>query len=684
MFKKIKRKKALLVALALSFQVSPWAYAEETVPDFALETIVITDSKLVGEGEATKVTSLNIKDKIDAGQINSITDLLQDVPGITVTTSPQGGTTVTLRGVSGDRVLVAINGNVIDSQGPIMRGRALEWDSLPISNVKKIEIIRGASSAQYGGTLGGVINIVTTDTPGENKTYLKSSFGSYGDRKTSISNQGTTDNGKISWSVSADKKKSDGFYRNNFKDSHDTNLNLTYHFTDNQRLSVAITDSHREEGTLVGNNENPNNINGWNPHYPTVPIAPSNNMAPAKQYLDGSFREFDTRNYSLNYYEGNWKLGLYKNVQDRTDHLRYLNSTSVSTMTTQNTGYNWQQSRQLGNHKLIFGLDSRELEYKTATSRFETELNGYYLQDNWQMDDRVLLGLGLRYDHFEADNTLTSTNYADKSKVSPKLNVTYKLASNESVYASASRVFKAPPLSEFSKWASNYSPSQENLNNLDSNYNKYVNDNYGGDTNKFTLNDWQKKMGVLGTESGMAYELGWQKQFDDRFGAKVTGFYYDIDNYVTSYMGGSINSAPPPYNLGNAKIHGLEWTNDYQFSKNLGLIFSYTTQNGTKSGDRFDPTGTKLDSIPKGTVNLGLRYNDHQGFRAALDGQRIKPAKNTKTDSYTVFNLGMSYTMKKDQTVALAVNNLFDTDYEQTDGFPMPGRNYSLSYQIGF
>ena len=154
-------------------------------------------------------------------------------------------------------------------------------------------------------------------------------------------------------------------------------------------------------------------------------------------------------------------------------------------------------------------------------------------------------------------------------------------------------------------------------------------------------------MGVLGTESGMAYELGWQKQFDDRFGAKVTGFYYDIDNYVTSYMGGSINSAPPPYNLSNAKIHGLEWTNDYQFSKNLGLIFSYTTQNGKKSADRFDPTGTKLDSIPKGTVNLGLRYNDYQGFRAALDGQRIKPARNTKTDSYTVFNLGMSYTMNR-------------------------------------
>lgn len=227
-----KKGKSLLLSMVMLLQVSPLVYADETTPDFALETIVVTDSKIVGEGETTKVTSLNVKDKIDAGQINSVTDLLQDVAGIVVSTNPQSGTTVTMRGMTNERLVVAINGNIIENQGGLYRGRALEWDSLPVSNVKKIEIIRGASSAQYGGTWGGVINIVTTDTPGENKTYLKSSVGSYGDRKYSISNQGTSKDGKISWSVSADKKESDGFYRNNFKNSHDTNFNVIYHFTD--------------------------------------------------------------------------------------------------------------------------------------------------------------------------------------------------------------------------------------------------------------------------------------------------------------------------------------------------------------------------------------------------------------------------------------------------------------------
>ncbi|WP_425059993.1 Hemin receptor [Sporomusa carbonis] len=678
MLKRIKKEKMLLIAMAALLQATPLTYAEDTPQDFTLETIVVTDSKIVGDGETTKVTSLNVKDKIDAGQINSITDLLQDVPGVIVTTSPQSGTTVSMRGMTNDRLLVAINGNIIENQGGLYRGRALEWDSLPVSNVKKIEIIRGASSAQYGGTWGGVINIVTVDTPGENKTYLKSSIGSYGDRKYSVSNQGITQDGKISWTISADKKESDGFYRNNFKDSHDVNLNLTYNFTDTQKLSLAITDSYRKEGTLVGNNQDANNDNGYDPDYPTVPMAPTTTKS-GNQYLDGSYREFNTKNYALNYNDGDWKLGLYKNKQDRNDWLRYLGKDpETPELKTDNSGYNWQQTRQLGKHKLTTGLDYRKLKYdviSSSPSSLESELNGYFIQDNWQLNEKTLLGLGLRYDQYQSSNLLTSKEYSDKSKLSPKVNMTYQLNPQEAVYASASLVFRPPTVSDYVRWQMNYSPS--NVSN--SNYTKYITYNHLN----WTLADWQQVIGQLEPESGMAYELGWKKQFTDKFGARVTGFFNDIDDYVTTYMGSGINSGPPTYNIDNAKIKGVEIASDYQFSKKWGMVFNYTTQHSSKSGDQLDPTGTELTTIPKATINLGLRYNNRQGFVAALDGQRIQTVAAATTRGYTLFNLGLSYT-KNESTVALAVNNLFDVDYEQTAGFPMPGINYSLSYQIGF
>lgn len=674
MLKKINRKKVLLITMAAALQVAPLVYAEDVPQDFTMETIVVTDSKMVGEGETTKVTSLNVKEKIDAGQINSITDLLQDVPGIIVSTSPQSGTTVSMRGMTNDRLLVAINGNVIENQGGLFRGRALEWDSLPVSNVKRIEIIRGASSAQYGGTWGGVINIITVDTPGANKTYLKTSAGSYGDRKYSISNQGTSENGKVSWTVSGDKKNSDGFYRNNFKESNDINLNMTYKFTDKRKLSFAFTDSYRKEGTLVGNNQDVNNDNGWNSEYPTVPMAPTTTKS-GSQYLDGSYREFQMNNYSLNYNDDNWKLGVYQNKQERTDQLQYLHSTGTSLMKTDNSGYNWQQTRQFGNHKLTTGLDYRKLTFDTGSNSLEAKLNGYFIQDNWQVSKKMLLGLGLRYDQYESSNLLTATDYSNKSQLSPKINMTYQLNEQEAVYASASKVFRPPTVSDYSRWQSNYTPS--NLNN--SNYKKYI--TYNG--LNWKLADWQKVIGQLDTENGMAYELGWRKQFNTKLGGKVTGFVNDIDNYVATYSGSGITSAPPTYNIGNAKIKGLEIATDYQFSKNLGMVLNYTTQSSSKSGDRLDPTGTTLTTIPKETINLGLRYNNHCGFLAALDGQRITKVASATTAGYTLFNLGLSYT-KNERTVALAVNNLFNVDYEQTAGFPMPGINYSLSYQIGF
>lgn len=678
MIKKIKKKRAMVATLAVLLQLSSLVYAEETAPDFTLETIVVTDSRIVGEGETTKVTSLNVKDKIDAGQINSITDLLQDVPGITVTTSPQSGTTVSMRGMTNDRLLVAINGNVIENQGGLFRGRALEWDSLPVSNVKKIEIIRGASSAQYGGTWGGVINIITTDTPGESKTYVKSSAGSYGDRKYSIANQGTSQDGKVSWSVSANKKESDGFYRNNFKESHDVNLNMTYNFTDKQKLSFAITDSYRKEGTLVGNNQNPNNDNGWNPDYPTVPMAPTETKS-GSQYLDGSYREFNTKNYSLNYTNDNWKLGLYKNKQDRNDWLRYSKSIGTAELKTDNKGYNWQQTRQLGNHKLTTGLDYRKLNFDANGTKLESDLNGYFIQDNWQVTKKMLIGLGLRYDQYESNNRVLSKEYSDESQLSPKFNMTYQLNPEEAVYASASRVFRAPTVSDYVRWQMNYDPSKDSMNKKNSNYHKYINYN----KLNWTLADWQKTIGQLEPEKGMSYEMGWKKQFTDKFGTRVTGFLNDIDNYVVCYMESGINSGPPTYNIGNAKIKGLEIATDYQFSKTLGLVFNYTTQHSSKSGDPLDTTDSKLTTIPKETMNLGLRYNNRKGFLAALDGQRFINVSNAKTAGYTLFNLGMSYT-KNDRTVALAVNNLFNENYEQTAGFRMPDRNYSLSYQIGF
>ena len=686
---------AFLIMIVLLTMVTP-LYAQPA-PDFNLETILVTDSKIIGEGESTKTTSLNVKEKIDAGQIKSVTDLLKDVPGVIVNSSPQSGTTVTMRGMTNERILVAINGNIIENQGGLYRGRALEWDSLPVNNVKKIEIIRGASSALYGGTWGGVINIVTVENPGENQTFLKYSLGSYNDKKYSLSNQGTTENGKFSWIINANKRERDGFYRNNFLDSKDINLNLTYNFSEDRKLSLAFTDSTRKEGTLVGNNTyDPNNVNGFDPNYPVTPAAPTETLSFAKpadidkykngQYLDGSYREFKTNNFSVNYTEQDWKLGIYKNKQDRQDWLRERNNKiEEPELKTDNSGYNWQQTKQSKDHKITYGFDYRKLKFDviappSSNNSLESKLNGYFVQDNWQVAQNTLIGLGLRYEQYQSKNLLKDEEFNSKSELSPKLNVTHQLSSREALYASASRVFRPATVSDYVRWAGNYYDTSTAKNRS-----KYSKDKYG-DADTLTLSGWQALLGYLEPEKGMSYELGLRKQFNDKLSGRITGFLNDIDNYVTTYSGSGINSGPPTYNIGNAKIKGVEVAADYQFNKQVGVVFNYTNQKATKSGDRLDPNGTELTTIPKETINLGLRYDNQKGFRASLDGRYRSEKKvdsTTTLGGYTLVDAALAYT-KNDSTISLAVDNIFNKKYQENAGFPMPGTTYSLSYQIAF
>ena len=91
-----------------------------------------------------------------------------------------------MRGLNHERTVIAINGNVVDNIGEIMQGRALEWDALPITNIKQMQIIRGGRSAMYGGALAGVINIITDDDNIKPESKLRFSYGSWNTWKSTF------------------------------------------------------------------------------------------------------------------------------------------------------------------------------------------------------------------------------------------------------------------------------------------------------------------------------------------------------------------------------------------------------------------------------------------------------------------------------------------------------------------
>ncbi len=673
---------AVLSWLCLSCQLPGMAAPEET-PEYNLETVIVSGSGINDTNENQKKVSINVKDKIDAGQIASVTDLLKDVAGFTVQTSPQGGTQVTMRGLSNDRFLVAINGNVLENQGGLMRGRGLEWDMIPINNVKKIEIIRGASSAAYGGSWGGIVNIVTIQEPGEVKTDIKTSYGSFNTSKHTFANQGTSSDGKFSWTVSANKRESDGFYRNNWSDAKDVNLNLAYQLSSDKKLTFAWTHMERQEGSIVGNR--PGSTNGYDPAYPTVPDAPSFGT-PGSPWIDGSYRSWYGNNYSVNYNAGQSKLNLFKNEQYRTEWVRTklrpnLSKSWESNLETQ--GVSWQNTITRNKHKLTYGIQYNNMDYDLISSQsaLKTSMSSVFLQDNWQLRDNVIIGLGARYDRHNLDMTVSNPALTQKprndttSQLSPKLSATYNVNKTEAFFASVSSVFRPPTASDYYRWSGNYFD-----------WSAGSNPRLGAAALGFTTQaQWQQAMGVIVPEHGIAYELGWKKQLNDRLNWRITGYVNDINDYINSYSPPGSKGYPPTYNIKNAKIKGLEVSADYALNDKLTIVSAFTNQIGSKSGDNMDPGGTALNNIPRNTLNVGIRYNNKQGFSAALDtrytSERI--TGGTTLGGYTTTDLSFAL-QRKNSTVSLAINNIFNKKYQETSGYELPGTTYCVAWQTSF
>ncbi|HEX9844812.1 MAG TPA: TonB-dependent receptor [bacterium] len=130
-----------------------------------------------------------------AGTQKTVADVLEDVPGVTVTRSGDGlsATHVTIRGSRSDQVLILLDGVPLTGaeDHPAQRraqGRAgLDLAALPLERVESIEIVRGAASSLYGpGAAAGAILIRTRQAP-QPALAVAGTVGSDGYREADLS-----------------------------------------------------------------------------------------------------------------------------------------------------------------------------------------------------------------------------------------------------------------------------------------------------------------------------------------------------------------------------------------------------------------------------------------------------------------------------------------------------------------
>ncbi len=146
--------------------IHAWAEEQPSESNSAviLEPVVVTAT--LTPVEPTQVSSsvtVISREQIEAAQARNMTDLLRRVPGVHIDQPGGRGSvsSVYVRGGDPNFTLVLLDGVRVNDPTNT-RGGSFDFATLDIDNIQRIEIVRGPVSVVYGaGAISGVINIIT-------------------------------------------------------------------------------------------------------------------------------------------------------------------------------------------------------------------------------------------------------------------------------------------------------------------------------------------------------------------------------------------------------------------------------------------------------------------------------------------------------------------------------------------
>ncbi|MFC6672205.1 TonB-dependent vitamin B12 receptor [Marinobacterium aestuariivivens] len=161
-----------------------------------LSPVIVTATRTAQTADQTlaSVTVISRND-IERSQAQLLPELLRGVPGLALSNNggPGKATSVFLRGTNSDHVLVLIDGIKVGSA----TAGTTAFQDLPLSQIERIEIVRGPRSSLYGSeAIGGVIQIFTRKGQGELRPRASVTLGSH---QTRSGDFGLSAGGEAGW-----------------------------------------------------------------------------------------------------------------------------------------------------------------------------------------------------------------------------------------------------------------------------------------------------------------------------------------------------------------------------------------------------------------------------------------------------------------------------------------------------
>ena len=154
--------------------------------DFTLEPapleltpLDVVSTKVPHFGEPTTSVAQVTEQEIARRAVNTVDEAVDKAAGVQILNGQINirGSTGYVQGLN-SRVLLLVDG-VPMNQGD--RG-GINWDLLPVDQIERVDILKGAGSSLYGSAaLGGVVNLTTRDVPSGIHARLRVTGGAYAD-----------------------------------------------------------------------------------------------------------------------------------------------------------------------------------------------------------------------------------------------------------------------------------------------------------------------------------------------------------------------------------------------------------------------------------------------------------------------------------------------------------------------
>lgn len=215
-----------------------------------LEKIVVTASKIEQENKySTQNISIVTEEDIYSSGITEVTEVLDLLPSVDIIEYGSSGSTrsVHTRGASSSQVLTLIDGRPVNTP----RDGQTDFNQIPLSNIERIEVLRGPASSMYGANaVGGVINIITKSGKDKQGTQLLTKGGSFSTKYASLTQGGEKE--EFDYFFAYDYLASHGHRDNADYLSNNINTKFGCQLNDDNRISLSSGYYNSEVGAPGG------------------------------------------------------------------------------------------------------------------------------------------------------------------------------------------------------------------------------------------------------------------------------------------------------------------------------------------------------------------------------------------------------------------------------------------------